>query len=127
MRVVYGVLSLLMLLFMAVQYNDPDGLLWMGIYAIPAVWCALAALWRQCFEKTMVQAALWFSLALSAYGVVYFWPLVPGFWRKSVWIDIEIAREGMGMMIVSIVLATVLHTAMKTRKKTKAGFSECAS
>ncbi len=123
MRIVYGILSLLMLLFMAVQYNDPDGLLWMGIYAIPAVWCALAAFWRQSLEKTVVRAALWCSLALSALGVVYFWPLVPSFWRKSVWIDVEIAREGMGMMIVSIVLATVLHTAMKTCKKPEAGFS----
>lgn len=120
MRVVYGILSLLMLLFMAVQYNDPDGLMWMGIYAIPAVWCALAAFWRSCFEKTMVRLALWCSLAMSGAGVIYFWPLVPEFWRKSVWYDVESAREGMGMMIVSIVLAIVLHAAMKMRKKPEA-------
>lgn len=121
MRIGFGLLSLLMLLFMAVQYNDPDGLMWMGIYAIPAFWCALAAFWRQCFKKIRVQLALWCSLALSALGVVYFWPLVPGFWRKSVWLDVESAREGMGMMIVLIVLAIVLRAAMTTRKKPEAG------
>ena len=43
MRYVFSVLALLMLLAVAVQYNDPDGPLWMVYYGVPAVWCALAA------------------------------------------------------------------------------------
>jgi len=117
MRIAYGILSILMLLFMAVQYNDPDGLLWMAIYAIPALWCGIAALWRQCFERSIVRLALWCSLAFSAAGVVYFWPLVPGFWRQSVWYDVESAREGMGMMIVLAVLVFVLRAATTERGK----------
>jgi hypothetical protein len=31
-----------MLLFVAVQYNDPDGPLWMVIYGVPAIWAGLA-------------------------------------------------------------------------------------
>jgi hypothetical protein len=31
-----------MLLFVAVQYNDPDGPLWMVLYGVPAIWAGLA-------------------------------------------------------------------------------------
>ena len=43
MRILNGVLCLLMLAFVAVQYNDPDAAVWMVIYALPAAWAALAA------------------------------------------------------------------------------------
>lgn len=116
MRIVYGVLMSLMLLFMAVQYNDADGLLWMAIYSVPALWCAMAAFWRQCFYQAPVRLALWGSVAMSVVGVIYYWPLTPGFWRKSVWFDVETAREGMGMMIVMAVLLLVLR-ALPSRVK----------
>ena len=31
MRIVYGILAALMLLFAVVQYNDPDAVFWIGV------------------------------------------------------------------------------------------------
>ena len=45
MRWLYAVFLVMMLGFVAVQYNDPDGPLWMLLYGAVAVWCAIA-LWR---------------------------------------------------------------------------------
>jgi len=39
---------------------------------------------------------------------VYYWPTMPGFWRKEVWRVEETAREGMGVMIGQLVLLAVL-------------------
>jgi len=44
MRAVYILCLILMVMFAAAQYNDPDGRIWMLIYAIPAVWAAIASL-----------------------------------------------------------------------------------
>lgn len=101
----------LMLLFMAVQFNDPDGLLWICIYAVPALWCAMATFWRPLLADRRVLATLWASIALAIAGVIYFWPLAPRFWTKEVWYEVEAAREGMGLMIVLAVLLVVLFVA----------------
>ncbi len=108
MRYVFFVLSCVMLLFMAVQFNDPDGFIWMCFYGVPAMWCALAFYKLNVFSYLWVRVALIGSIAASMVGVVYFWPLTPQFWSKQVWINEETAREGMGMMIVAIVLISVL-------------------
>src|SRR5688500_4249540 len=42
MRYVFAGLALLMLLFVLVQYNDPDGPLWMVFYGVPAVFAGIA-------------------------------------------------------------------------------------
>lgn len=111
MKIVTGLLLALMLLFMAVQVNDPDGLLWVCIYAVPAVWCAMATFWRQVLAARQVMVALWASIAMALAGVIYFWPLTPRFWAKEVWYEVESAREGMGLMIVMGVLLVVLYLA----------------
>ena len=36
-------LGLVMVAFAAVQYNDPDALLWIVIYLVPAAWAFAAA------------------------------------------------------------------------------------
>jgi hypothetical protein len=113
MRYVNIVLGLLMLSFVAVQYNDPDGPLWMAIYMLPCAW-AFAAAFR--LEKVRSPAAmkwLWASLVLGLFGVVYYWPQAPEFWRKDVWWHDEEAREGMGVMIGFGVLVVVLATALR--------------
>lgn len=43
MKIVFALLSILMLSFVVVQYNDPDPWLWMGIYGFCAIILALAA------------------------------------------------------------------------------------
>ena len=113
MRIVFFILMCLMWLFVAVQYNDPDGSIWMGIYSIPALWCALAVFYPQLFERTLCRMALLLSIVAALAGVVRFWPLTPRFWAREVWYNVETAREGMGLMIVAGVLAGVFFYAKR--------------
>jgi hypothetical protein len=112
MRYVHIVLGLLMVAFAAVQYNDPDALLWIVIYLVPAAW-AFAAAFRLAQVRSLAgERLLWLSVAIGAATTVYYWPTVPGFWRKEVWWVEETAREGMGVMIALAVLVVVLATAL---------------
>lgn len=108
MRYVNTVLCLLMLLFAGVQYNDPDGPLWMLIYAVPALWAGLAAVRPRLVSGPLPRALLLACIALAVLGVVHYWPDTPRWWTSDVWWEVESAREGMGMMIVALVLLVVL-------------------
>jgi hypothetical protein len=111
MRYVYGLLGLLMIAFVAVQYNDPDGLLWGAIYLVPASWALLAAFRPAAIRAPAGRSLLWASAVAGAVGVIYYWPAMPEFWRKDVWWVEETAREGMGMMVAFAVLLVVLFGA----------------
>ena len=114
MRILHGFLLLLMLLFIAVQFNDPDGLLWVGVYGVPALLMLLAVAWPPWFSNSALRLLRWVLLAAAAAGVVYFWPKTSGFWRQEVWWETESAREGMGMMIAFLVTASAF--LVKTKK-----------
>lgn len=104
-----------MLLFMAVQYNDPDGLMWVAIYSVPAAWCAVAA-WRvQWLSRADVYTALLCSMAAALALMIHFWPTTDRFWVKSVWWETETAREGMGIMIAMVMLSLVWLLALRKR------------
>ncbi len=107
MRLVNIALCLLMILFIAVQYNDPDGTLWMAIYAIPAVWTAIVIFRRQLLASKMAHLLLLMCIMAAVAGMLFYWPTTPGWWRQEIWWEVETAREGMGLMIVAIVLAVV--------------------
>ena len=114
MRILCGILCLLMLLFIGVQINDPDGAIWMVIYAIPALWAGVAA-WRPALLRgAAVKTVFWICLVAAAAATVYYWPKTPGWWRSEVWWEVETAREGMGMMIVVLVLLAVLITVRRS-------------
>lgn len=117
MRYVHIVLSLLMVAFAAVQYNDPDAALWIVLYLVPAAW-AFAAAFRPAHVRSVTgERLLWATLAIGAGTMVFYWPAVPDFWRKDVWWVEETAREGMGVMIGFAVLVVVLATATaRTRR-----------
>lgn len=116
MRYVFIVLMGLMLLFMGVQYNDPDGTLWIVIYSVPAIWCALAAFWQKIFQHAQTKMMLVISIFASLVGVVWFWPLTPMFWTKEVWYNVETAREGLGLMIVASVLLLVFFSFRQSKR-----------
>jgi len=116
MRYLHVIFLLLMLVFAAVQYNDPDGLMWVAIYSIPAFWSAVAAFWHPWFSHLPARLALLASIAASLLGVVYFWPLTPRFWTKDVWFEVETAREGMGLMIVALVLLVTWYSGHRRQK-----------
>ncbi len=112
MRYVHIVLGLLMVAFAAVQYNDPDALLWIVIYLIPAAW-AFAAAFRPAQVRSLAgERLLWASVAIGAATTVFYWPTMPNFWLKDVWWVEETAREGMGVMIAFAVLLVVLANAL---------------
>lgn len=112
MRYVNVLLGLLMLAFAAVQYNDPDALLWIVIYLVPAAWAFAAAFRLAQVCSPAGERLLWASLVVGAATTVHYWPTMPGFWRREVWWVEETAREGMGAMIALAVLLVVLATAL---------------
>ncbi|MGH8720720.1 MAG: transmembrane 220 family protein [Burkholderiales bacterium] len=117
MRYVLILLGLLMVAFAAVQYNDPDGLLWAFLYLVPAAW-AFAAAFRPAAVRSLAgERALWATLAAGVGTMVFYWPGVPGFWRKDVWWVEETAREGMGVMVGVAVLVVVLATVMAKSRR----------
>lgn len=117
MRYVNILLGVLMVLFAAVQYNDPDAPLWIVMYLVPAAWAFMAAFRPASTTSRDGTVLLWVSLAVYFLAVVFFWPQTPGFWRKDVWWLDEQAREGMGVMIAFAVLLSVLLTAFTARTR----------
>ena len=106
-----------MVLFGAVQYNDPDGATWMAVYLVTAVWTALAA-WRAPLVARRVPSALLLAcIAAALAGVVHFWPRTPRWWTQDVWYEVETAREGMGLMIVTLVLGVAWISARRVRAR----------
>ena len=115
MRYVLMLLGLLMAAFAAVQYNDPDALLWIVIYLIPAAWAFAAAFRPARVASVAGERLLWASVTVGAALTVFYWPTVPNFWVKDVWWVEETAREGMGMMVAFAVLLVVLAATLLRR------------
>jgi hypothetical protein len=131
MRVVFAVLCVLMILAALVQYNDPDGPIWMVIYGVAAIWTGIAAFRPERLSGPTSRALLLISVATAVILTVILWPPVGGWWRNQVWsMDVaadtdagriaEQAREGMGIMIVTAVLLAVAvrSLAMRARAST---------
>ena len=116
MRYVHIVLGLLMVAFAAVQYNDPDTLVWATIYLVPAAWCFAAAFRPARVQSLAGERLLWACVAAASALTVFYWPTVPNFWVKDVWWVEETAREGMGVMIGFAVLIAVLATALLRKR-----------
>ena len=110
MRYVNGVLCALLVLFAVAQYNDPDVVLWVVIYAVPAIWTGLAAFRPHVLAQRSVSMALALCVIAAVIGTAYWWPTDPGWWRQEVWWESEPAREGMGLMIITIALLAVALT-----------------
>lgn len=113
MKLVNGTLAAIMVLFAVAQYNDPDYYLWIPVYLVPAGWLAASVLRPAIFDGRGARLALWACLALSLVATVANWPQEAGFWRKDVWWQSELAREGMGLMIVTVCLALAALTASR--------------
>jgi hypothetical protein len=106
-------LGLLMLVCAALQYNDPDALLWIVYYIVPAAWAFLAAFRLDIVRSTLGTRLLWASVVVWLGLVIYYWPQMPGFWRGEVFWAEETAREGVGLMIAWVVVLVAVFTARK--------------
>ena len=113
MKIPCALLLGLMLLFAAVQYNDPDGPLWAALYAVPAA-AMLAALVRpSSLAGGPGRAALGLALAGLGAATWALWPEQSGFWRREVWWEEEAAREGLGAAVALAVTAAALPFARR--------------
>lgn len=103
MRVIAGLFCIILITFALVQYNDPDFLFWFIIYALAAIWCALAAIRPGALTHYGALRAF-FALCLigAVIGTVYYWPSNAAWWTKEVIWDNELVREGLGMAIVTL-------------------------
>ncbi|MHA6250233.1 transmembrane 220 family protein [Pontibacter sp. CAU 1760] len=97
--------GLVLLSFVAVQYNDPDPALWMAIYAIAALMSFMAAFGKVGPVVLLAAAALYLA------GGIYMWPSqfegisIGGGELKN----IEEARESLGLFLcVAVFLALAL-------------------
>ena len=106
---------LLMILFAAVQYNDPDGLFWAVAYLIPAICAGLVAFRPKMFNDTIPYSLLGACVVLGVIGSIIYWPTMPQFWVKEVWWNEETAREGMGVMIATLVMVFAVFSAWRSR------------
>ena len=118
MRYLNGSLCVLLALFTIVQYNDPDALLWIVIYLIPAAWAFAAAFRPAKVDSRAGERLLWVTFAAGVGATVFYWPTMPNFWVKDVWWVEETAREGMGVMIGLAVLVVVLIASLLRKPAT---------
>ena len=114
MRTVFGFLNVLItiafLLSVLVQYNDPDGLVWIGLYGAAAAVCIAFSLNRM---------QNWQGYATGAVAIVWAAFLVPAFWGEVGLSDVfesfemksgpvESAREFGGLLIVALWMFTLV-------------------
>ena len=118
MRWLYAVFLVMMLAFVAVQYNDPDGPLWMLLYGAVAVWCALA-LWRPGMLRgnPILRGLAIASMVVFVLG--FFWEIrtySPLFLSQDMMSPgVETTREAFGLLIAALVTAYVLWADGRAR------------
>lgn len=117
MKYVNLLLCVMMILFITVQYNDPDGPMWAVIYLVPAVWAGLAAFRLQHLFSPRSMMLLGISLCAAFVLTAYYWPTTENFWVTEVYWKTETAREGMGMMIATFVLVVAAATIFLAKRK----------
>lgn len=116
MRILNAILCLMMILFIVVQFNDPDGPFWALIYAVPAIWAGLVAFRLSAITSGRAFSALGAFVLAGFVMTAIYWPRTPGFWKQDVWWETETAREGMGIMIATFVLLVAMFTIWRARK-----------
>ena len=84
-----------------------DALVWMVIYGATGLFAGIAA-WRPALLRAGIGRTILIAcLVLALLGTYQYWPQAERFWSMSVWWEDEQAREGMGMMIVTLALLLV--------------------
>lgn len=96
-----------------VQHNDPDALLWYGIYGVAALVSILFALGRLNFAAFLVFALLYLV------GTFMSWPeKFEGFEiGQGDIVNIEKGREAVGLLIVAVVMLIYAFRARLQRRR----------
>ena len=117
MRVLSFVLAVLMMLFAALQINDPDGPRWMIIYGVPGLLGLLCCFRPAVYRSLVLRGLLLLSIVAAMIGMIYYWPKSEKWWTQEIWWEVETAREGMGLMITVVVLVLIYAAQHSIRKK----------
>ena len=116
MRYVHGTFFGILILFAAVQVNDPDWYYWGPVYLLAAVWSWLA--WQRPVKFISSPIARLGALISIGFFLVGFVSLAsyigPG------WIHIEQARESLGYLICAATTAAALLDARLRFRKSAA-------
>lgn len=122
MKIINIILALLFALFAAVQYNDPDGFMWIVLYLATAIVSGFAAAGKYNMP------VLLFGIMVSVIGIGLFLPDFIEWIRggadsitknmKTEEPHIELVREFLGLVIVLVVM--VFHY-LKAKSILKAG------
>jgi hypothetical protein len=109
MRTVHVVLCGILLLFAALQYNDPDWYYWGSVYLLAAIWSCLAGLAPHLMRSSLV-ARIGAPLSIVSFllGFVSLAGQVgPG------WIHNEEARESLGYLICGVTTGLAVWDARR--------------
>lgn len=121
--IVHAVLAALFLFSAALQFNDPDPLAWVVVYAGAAALAGVAAAGRHPAWRRPAALALSFVALVWALAVALGSPVLPpltalvGDWEMHD-AGIEERRETIGLLIVSLYAAWV---AMPSRRQPRSG------
>ncbi|MGK7391657.1 MAG: transmembrane 220 family protein [Candidatus Cyclobacteriaceae bacterium M2_1C_046] len=110
MKIVKIILAILLIVFAALQYNDPDPWLWVFIYGLAALLIIIdisGGYMRRYYRIAIVALAL-FSLIYIPGVITYFTEASPGELVESMQADkpyIEETREFFGLVLIIIIYA----------------------
>ena len=121
MKIIYAILAAILLSFVAVQYNDPDPILWMPIYGYGAMLLAMAAGGKYHKVATIIGIVGYSSGAIYLSPSVLEWiekehgqNLMQSMANSKMYI--EETRECGGLMIAAVFL---LFSFLQHKTKTK--------
>jgi Na+/proline symporter len=121
-RYISLIFAFVFVVFVVVQYNDPDWYLWIPIYLFPAILCFLTFRNKGNFRLNIG------SMIASFIGAVYLWPQeFKGilFEMNDRVPEIELARESLGLVVCGIALAIASFTVGRpTNQKTDENIKE---
>ena len=116
-RLLHGVMAALFFFGGAVQYNDPDPLVWMAIYVAAGTTCVLAVIRR---------LRWWFPAVIGAIALVWAATFMPAVLPNvripqlfAAWemadIRVEEGREMYGLLIIFLYMTVVAVTHRRRR------------
>jgi hypothetical protein len=109
MRTVHVVLCGTLLLFAALQYNDPDWYYWGPVYLLAAMWSCLAGLAPQQMRSSLLaRIGAPLSIVLFLLGFVSLAGQI-----GPDWIYNEEARESLGYLICAVTTALAIWDARR--------------
>lgn len=111
-KIIYYILLLIFGLFAAVQYNDPDGWLWILVYLSVGYACYRAMLYKGDTINYFLLALLFFLWGANQFPPQWEGVMLDAMGMKT--LNIELGREALGLWICSLALVYCAFTSKKS-------------